>query len=234
MESHWKVEGILGTCQRTQQRRTNSWEVDAPKREKEKKHGCEHYGCAISILNDEVIRLEARPNSQPTILATPTAQPPPPASNHNSTPSNIYSSRGNPWPTPHMSYPNWAWWTPPPCPCPTQPPWRPNRLPAQVPPPPQQAHFSGYSDPSLPLYQQQPHTRYNVLCPSDLSTAMAHLQVNPPNSTWTSDIMNTGASSHLTHDPGKIIIPNSRYPDCTDCCCSLVEAMIAAVDLSGF
>lgn len=35
------------------------------------------------------------------------------------------------------------------------------------------------------------------------------MQVNQPNSSWNMDLMDIGAGSHLAHNQGKIIVPNS-------------------------
>ncbi|KAD6118853.1 hypothetical protein E3N88_10124 [Mikania micrantha] len=160
---------------------------------------------ALSILNDEVIRIEARQPSQPTVLVAPAAQHPPSPSLHTNSSDQNSSTRRyqrSPWPSHHTPYPNWAWWNTPPCPYPSQPPWRPPTHPAQSShPPPSQAQFAGFSDPPPPAYPQQPPNGYNALSPSDLSAAFTHMQLNPPPASWTSDIMDTGASSHLTHDP---------------------------------
>ncbi|XP_022031758.1 uncharacterized mitochondrial protein AtMg00810-like [Helianthus annuus] len=42
---------------------------------------------------------------------------------------------------------------------------------------------------------------------------MANMQVNSPNMGWTSDVMDTGAESHVTNERGKIILPDS-FPVC--------------------
>ncbi|KAJ0594581.1 putative RNA-directed DNA polymerase [Helianthus annuus] len=113
---------------------------------------------AITMLNGEVLRIEARQGSPSTVLAAPAAPAPPaPANNNNN----------NPQP-PHAQY-------------------------AAFP----QAHYAS----------QSPHGGYNALCPSDLSAAFANMQVNQPNSSWTSDVMDTRAESHVTHNPG-----SSSYP----------------------
>ncbi|KAJ0592479.1 hypothetical protein HanHA300_Chr03g0085581 [Helianthus annuus] len=110
------------------------------------------------------------------------------------------------------SFPTWAWWTPPPCPYPTQPQWSANKQtdPASV----SQAQFTGFTPAAgyspaqfAPPGFTQPV--YNPLCPTDLSAAMANMQVNSPNMAWNSDVMDTGAESHVTKDQGKIVIPDS-------------------------
>lgn len=85
-------------------------------------------------------------------------------------------------------YPNFGWWQPPPCPYPTKPnTWRPN-FPVGLGLTPQiaQAHSA--------------HSGYDALQPSDLQAAFANMQLNHGD-TWH---MDTGASSHITYDPGKI------------------------------
>ncbi|KAD5508091.1 hypothetical protein E3N88_15794 [Mikania micrantha] len=105
-----------------------------------------------------------------------------------------------------QGYPNWAWWTPPPCPYPTQQPWRPHNT--QPTTSPQHAHYVAPSD-YPPRFTQPPSPGYNALCPSDLSAAFTNMQVNHPSFSWHMDIMDTGAASHLTQEPSKIVFPNS-------------------------
>ncbi|KAD4385172.1 hypothetical protein E3N88_25340 [Mikania micrantha] len=80
---------------------------------------------AVTMIKDELIQIEALQGSQPMVLAAPAAPSQPPPSNNSSSQQqpdhNPYLSRPfNSWTAQNMSYPNWAWWTPPPCPYPTQ------------------------------------------------------------------------------------------------------------------
>ncbi|KAJ0833952.1 hypothetical protein HanRHA438_Chr16g0738341 [Helianthus annuus] len=131
------------------------------------------------------------PNNQPTYL-TPSAQ----------TPSSHYNQTYSPYP----------WWaSPPPCPHPAQSPWTSNwNRPAQTTPPQQPntqpqppagygliAPSPSYPYPNLTGYHQPPPI--DPLQPIELGTALSALTLNPPMPQWN---MDTGASSHLTSDPG--------------------------------
>ena len=197
---------------------------------------------AIAMLNDEVIRIEAQKGHSNTVLAA-TSAPPPDSSSANpnqqpdasySSSSNLRGTRGrggasnrrgrgrgrpqqrNPWsvyPGQSNTYPNWACWTPPPCPYPTQSnqqQWSSNNQQLSAP----QVQYTGFSPVTgfSPASYAPPGFSppvYNPLCPTDLSAAMANMQVNSSNMGWTSDVMDTGAESHVTKDKGKIIIPDS-------------------------
>ncbi|KAJ0845834.1 putative RNA-directed DNA polymerase [Helianthus annuus] len=108
---------------------------------------------AITMLNDEVLRIEAQKGSQPTVLAAVAApasaapssanqQPPDAAYSSNRRGSrgrnNNSSRRGrgrgrqqSPWSgyPGQPAFPSWAWWTPPPCPYPTQQQWSGSKQP---------------------------------------------------------------------------------------------------------
>ncbi|KAD6453328.1 hypothetical protein E3N88_08033 [Mikania micrantha] len=158
---------------------------------------------AITMLKDEVIRVEARQGPSPTLLAAPAAPPQPNQHpSHHFSPScgrgrgrgswnHLDRGRGggrstfSPWSSNQPSYPNWAWWTPPPCPYPTQSTWRPPTTESQpsLPPTPHaqfasfpQAQFAGHTEPPLPSHNPPPYGDFNALCPSDLSAAFAHTQ----------------------------------------------------------
>ncbi|KAF5784753.1 hypothetical protein HanXRQr2_Chr10g0420611 [Helianthus annuus] len=106
-------------------------------------------------------------------------------------------------------YPWWA--APPPCPHPAQAPWAPtwtrpahntHTQPTANPPP----NHSGYglthptipyTFPAPPEYQTNPPV--DPLQPTELGTALSALTINSPVPMWN---MDTGASSHLTADPG--------------------------------
>ncbi|XP_076900333.1 uncharacterized protein LOC143554471 [Bidens hawaiensis] len=188
---------------------------------------------AITMLNDEVIRIEAQKGSQNTVLAATVASPSAGSSSNNNQQSEASYSTNNrrgsggrggasnrrgrgrgrsqqqpPW-TAYQgqpsSFPNWAWWTPPPCPYPTQQQWSGSKQPD--PPSAPQVQFTGFPPatgyspaPFAPPGFNQP--MYNPLCPTDLSAAMANMQVNSPNMAWNSDVMDTGAESHVTKDQG--------------------------------
>ncbi|KAJ0775601.1 putative RNA-directed DNA polymerase [Helianthus annuus] len=197
---------------------------------------------AIVMLNDEVIRIEAQKGASHTVLAATTAPTSTNqhSSNSNQPSEASYSStnrrgsrgrggasnrrgrgRGRSQQSPWSAYPGqpqqpsfpaWAWWTPPPCPYPTQQSWPSNKQPDQS--SAQQAQFTGFTPAAgyaaaqfAPPGFSQP--AYNPLCPTDLSAAMANMQVNGSNLAWNSDVMDTGAESHVTKEQGKIIIPDS-------------------------
>ncbi|XP_020270444.1 splicing factor 1-like [Asparagus officinalis] len=84
-------------------------------------------------------------------------------------------------------------WTPPPCPYPTTP-WTPpnNSTPGAgvLGPRPQQA-FAAQSTPA-----EAPN---GLLVPTDIALAMQTLSLQPPDDNW---YMDTGATSHMTSDPG--------------------------------
>ncbi|KAJ9558744.1 hypothetical protein OSB04_013358 [Centaurea solstitialis] len=98
---------------------------------------------------------------------------------------------------PHTQYNPW---TPPPTPFPSQPFQQAQYGNQQahlthMPPTPMQAPPGfGYQQPSL-----------NALSPTDIGTAMSALSLNPNDQQW---YMDTGASSHITSDPGKITTPS--------------------------
>ncbi|KAJ0955629.1 hypothetical protein HanPSC8_Chr01g0005021 [Helianthus annuus] len=181
------------------------------------------------MLNDEVLRLEAQKGTQATVLAATSAQTPPQTNQPGHTSdTNSSSTRGrgrgrgswnrrggrgrgsnrqpySPWAGQQQTqptYPNWAWWTPPPCPYPTKQQWRPTNSPSQQPSASSQVHFSGFQQPHFSGFSPSPQGIYNALSPSDLSAAFTTMQMNPPASSWASDIMDTGAESHVTHDQG--------------------------------
>ncbi|XP_021995626.1 uncharacterized protein LOC110892786 [Helianthus annuus] len=142
---------------------------------------------AIAMLNDEVIRMEAQKGSHNTVLAAAAAPPPSRAasanSNHQSEGSysstNRRGSRGrsdasnrrgrgrgrsqqqSPW-TAYQGqpncFPNWAWWTPPPCPYPTQQQWNPNKQSDQQSTP--QVQYTGFS---LPQYAPPGFTQQRII-----------------------------------------------------------------------
>ncbi|KAD6796751.1 hypothetical protein E3N88_07647 [Mikania micrantha] len=160
------------------------------------------------MLKDEVIRVEARPGSS-TVLAAPAAPSQPQPNQHHQNPDNHFStSRGrgrgrgswnrrgrgrgggrsnfSPWSPNQPSYPHWAWWTPPPCPYPTQSSWRHPTTQSQTPaiPPTPHAQFASFPQPQFAGHTEHPHPNpnpppygdFNALCPSDLSAAFAHTQ----------------------------------------------------------
>uniref|UniRef100_A0A251RZM1 Putative GAG-pre-integrase domain-containing protein n=1 Tax=Helianthus annuus TaxID=4232 RepID=A0A251RZM1_HELAN len=194
------------------------------------------------MLNDEVIRIEAQKGTQNTVLAATAPSPTPPTGSsaapsqqqpdYSSSSSNRRGSRGrggsynrrgrgrgrsqqqpawNSYQGTPPSFPNWAWWTTPPCPYPTQQPqWNKQAAPQHD----AQAHYSAFPSAQFSPYPsgfQQPI--YNPMCPTDLAADMANLQVNSPNTGWTSDVMDTGAETHVTNEKGKIHIPDS-FPVC--------------------
>ncbi|KAJ0475232.1 hypothetical protein HanOQP8_Chr15g0596111 [Helianthus annuus] len=120
------------------------------------------------MLNDEVLRIDARKGSTTAVLAAPSApiqqqQNPTQQQQPQASDPTAFSSRGRgrgrgswnkrggrgrgsgrqqqySWAGQQQGYPNWAWWTPPPCPYPTQQPWRPhNNQPTAS---PQPAHYA--------------------------------------------------------------------------------------------
>ncbi|MFS7920646.1 putative RNA-directed DNA polymerase [Helianthus anomalus] len=205
---------------------------------------------ACSMLQDEVIRLEARQKPTQSVLVAPSqpnnnpSQPVNTSNQEQHQQSNYYSrsrgrgrgrghsSRGrgtadrgqnsypHNWASNNPSYPQWAWWNTPPCPYPTQPAFQPQTPFSQQPkgPPPSAqfmqlnqpntgfgpAHYpTGFSPQQAHYFSTQP-TGYNALSPSDLSAAMASMQMNTPDP----GLMDTGASSHATDDPGMISSPD--------------------------
>ncbi|KAK1432035.1 hypothetical protein QVD17_08921 [Tagetes erecta] len=111
---------------------------------------------------------------------------------------------------------NYWWASIPPCPHPAQSPWhtswsRPGSYNqtnhVQQPTASPQAHFAGYGPP--PQYQSAttPFQAVNPLEPTDLGAALSTLTMNPSDQQW---YMDTGASSHITSNPGKINIPISN------------------------
>ncbi|XP_022034865.1 uncharacterized protein LOC110936763 [Helianthus annuus] len=105
----------------------------------------------------------------------------------------------NHWAYQPNSYPQWAWWTTPPCPYPTQSQWRPNTA---APPPPPAAHFAGYSQPQYPMgygpFGPIQHG-FDALNPSDLSAAYntSQLAYTDPSSYF-----DTGAERTVSNNKG--------------------------------
>ncbi|KAJ9550050.1 hypothetical protein OSB04_022593 [Centaurea solstitialis] len=95
---------------------------------------------------------------------------------------------------PQTQYPSW---TPPPSPFPS--------MPAQI--QPSQAHIMQMQQPAFSAppgfgFNQQPPTGFNALSPNDIGAAMTTLNLNSnDHAQW---FMDTGASSHITSDSGKI------------------------------
>ncbi|MFS7970018.1 putative RNA-directed DNA polymerase [Helianthus anomalus] len=189
---------------------------------------------ARTMLNDEVIRLEARKQQSSSVLYTPaptnhtTNQQPPAHSSENNQQQQQPPSyrgrgrgrgqgyrgrggrgrgnRGQPPPTPwnflnytgqQQQFPQWAWWSTPPCPYPTQNTWKPNPTPQHP-----SANFAGQPHPTPPPYGHSP-SGFDALSPSDLSAAFQtmQLQYQDPNA-----VMDTGAEQHATENRG--MIPN--------------------------
>uniref|UniRef100_A0A251VKK5 Uncharacterized protein n=1 Tax=Helianthus annuus TaxID=4232 RepID=A0A251VKK5_HELAN len=188
---------------------------------------------AVSMLQDEILRLDAQKDSHSTVLAATSSQTTP--QNNQQTPSsdpNSSSTRGRGrgrgswnrrggrgrgnnnrqnWSgqqqqhsgfSQQPGYPNWAWWTPPPCPYPTQQQWRPNSSTGQQQTAPLQAHFSAVPQQQFSGFSPSPQGVYNALSPSDLSAAFNNMQMNQPSSSWASDVFDSGAESHVTHEQG--------------------------------
>ncbi|KAK1415156.1 hypothetical protein QVD17_30928 [Tagetes erecta] len=103
-------------------------------------------------------------------------------------------------PYPFYGFPYWA---PPPCPFPTQgsyptqgswfgPPWQPHQPTVQ----PHQQQSTGSSN------NAQAHlTQYDAMQPTQLAAAFQALTTDPVDDQW---YMDTGASSHITPDQGKL------------------------------
>ncbi|KAK1431722.1 hypothetical protein QVD17_08299 [Tagetes erecta] len=99
------------------------------------------------------------------------------------------------WNGPHQN-----WNGPPPCPHPAQQNWTSpwTNKNANGPPPgfanqPPQANYAGFD------------IGPNPMCPTELGTALQSMQLNNSDPNW---YMDTGASSHLTANPGKVQIPS--------------------------
>ncbi|XP_021983889.1 uncharacterized protein LOC110879682 [Helianthus annuus] len=185
---------------------------------------------ARTMLNDEVIRLEARKQQSSSVLYTPAStnhttnqQTPAHSSENNQQQQQPPSyrgrgrgrgqgyrgrggrgrgNRGQSPPTPwnflnytgqQQQFPQWAWWSTPPCPYPTQNTWKPNPTPQHP-----SANFAGQPHPAPPPYGHSP-SGFDALSPSDLSAAFQtmQLQYQDPNA-----VMDTGAEQHATENRG--------------------------------
>ncbi|XP_056683468.1 uncharacterized protein [Spinacia oleracea] len=96
------------------------------------------------------------------------------------------------WP-PGWQYPPWAGWSPqpwatPPCPYPTT--WQPR------PPHNKQPGILGARPPQA---YQTSVSQGNGYAPTDIEAALHTLSLNPPDDNW---YMDTGATSHMTSNPG--------------------------------
>ncbi|KAI3723538.1 hypothetical protein L2E82_35181 [Cichorium intybus] len=190
---------------------------------------------ARSMLQLEQHRQSARQN-QPSQAALVTAPPdrPPPAyrdggqrSNgrgrgRNTQPGrssrggrNTNQGRGRTNPAGYPpAYPPWTWWAPPPCPYPTAGNTWPTSWPsgprssAQQAPQQAEAHIFHQQHHQAPPTPDsaQPTSAFDALNPTDLGHAFQSMQLNHPGQSW---YMDTGASSHLTADSGKIQTPLS-------------------------
>ncbi|KAD7477650.1 hypothetical protein E3N88_00786 [Mikania micrantha] len=101
-----------------------------------------------------------------------------------------------PWAAPSGQPPYWApWWAaPPPCPYPTQgwaSPWNP---PSQRPP---SSRSSGPSRPAAQAHVSE--SDYSPFEPTDLGAALNAMSLDEEDTSW---IMDTGATHHLSADPG--------------------------------
>ncbi|KAJ0563868.1 putative RNA-directed DNA polymerase [Helianthus annuus] len=105
------------------------------------------------------------------------------------------------WHVPPSPYPSQAW-------APSQPP-SPYSQPqynqaymayqqAQIPQPTQPV-YSMPNMPPPPTAQYTDPNGFNALSPTDIGTALSMMQISPPDPTWN---MDTGASSHITANPG--------------------------------
>ncbi|KAJ0490828.1 putative RNA-directed DNA polymerase [Helianthus annuus] len=209
---------------------------------------------ARNMLNDEVIRLEARQKSTNSVLM---AQNQTPNNQHSTNPYPSYSptpnqqppnhtgySRGGrgrgrgrsyrggrgrgygrsqgqqqyqqPWAPQQSSYPQWAWWSTPPCPYPTQPSYQP-ATPYQQPSGPPTAHYTAAPNSAYPSTPPQhpgpPQTVYYQ--PHAGPNTYGQHQQGPPgsgspqqpayNALCPSDIGAAMASMNLTYDPNTIM-----------------------------
>ncbi|KAJ0578367.1 putative GAG-pre-integrase domain-containing protein [Helianthus annuus] len=130
--------------------------------------------------------------------------------------STNYPTQQNPHPQPNqahnhpLSQPTWNTtngppsWSPPPTPYPsypahyTPPPYPQQQ--SQV--APQQAHIAQQPPPAPPGFEPP---QGNALCPSDIGVALSSLSLNYHDPQWN---MDSGASSHITSDPGTILTPS--------------------------
>lgn len=177
---------------------------------------------AYSMLQLELQRQRARDANSPSEVAATMDHDPPTHSNprrdtppnrsrqsqprnnqqrrnnqqQNRPPNQPSSNRRNPtgqqrpqWPAYQPPYWPAPWWaSPPPCPYPTQagwapPPWTNNSAPPKQ--PPQQANLA----------------EVNPMEPSELEAAFSAMTLNPQDDQW---YMDSGATSHLTADAGKL------------------------------
>ncbi|KAF5786664.1 putative RNA-directed DNA polymerase [Helianthus annuus] len=105
---------------------------------------------------------------------------------------------------PHQNWagPQYQQWAPPPCPHPTQPtswatPW--NNKSAQPPATYTQPTVNMAGPPGFPPPPGSVPGHVDALNPTELGAALNTMHLQPPDQAWN---MDTGASGHLTNDPG--------------------------------